>query len=247
MRPPRAPSSGRPRCSASPATPCSATAPSALASPLWVARARPRRARPRLERRPTRPPRSGGLARRRRPRSRRSPPGATRRSCSSSTCSPRSPRSVSPPSRCAIRPWRSVAPRLRDTLWAGLAIVGSTARGIVPLALRELFAGGPAARVRRDAARGRAPAVAHRRDRCSLVFGSLLRSADPIFASLVVAPRLRRRDARLARVRRRLLRLDRRRVGVRRARRRSPTTRRAPDRLPIALRRARAHRPRSAR
>ena len=33
-----------------------------------------------------------------------------------------------------------LAPRLRDTLWAGLAIVLSAVRGIVPLAIRELFA-----------------------------------------------------------------------------------------------------------
>src|SRR6478609_5310883 len=32
-----------------------------------------------------------------------------------------------------------LAPRLRDTLWAGFAIVLSAIRGILPLALRELF------------------------------------------------------------------------------------------------------------
>jgi hypothetical protein len=80
------------------------------------------------------------------------------------------------------------APRLRDTLWAGFAVVMSTARGIVPLALRELFSG-----------EGHAGARAHARTalRLSLivaglllVFGSLLRSADPIFASLVALPDL---------------------------------------------------------
>ena len=80
------------------------------------------------------------------------------------------------------------APRLRDTLWAGFAIAFSTARGIVPLALRELFAGG----------RG-AGALGHARTTLRLtlivaslllVFGSLLRSADPIFASLVSLPDL---------------------------------------------------------
>ncbi|MFL5618666.1 MAG: DUF4153 domain-containing protein [Gemmatimonadaceae bacterium] len=81
-----------------------------------------------------------------------------------------------------------VAPRLRDTLWTGFAIVLATARGIVPLALRELFAG-----ERRAGALGRARTglrltliVAA----LLLVFGSLLRSADPIFASLVSLPEL---------------------------------------------------------
>ena len=78
------------------------------------------------------------------------------------------------------------APRLRDTLWAGLAIARSTARGIVPLALRELF--------RADRHRG---ALGHARTTARLVliaatlllvFGSLLRSADPIFARLVSLP-----------------------------------------------------------
>ena len=80
------------------------------------------------------------------------------------------------------------APRLRDTLWAGLAIVLATARGIVPIALRELFTG-----PRNAGARERARTTL----RLSLivgglllVFGSLLRSADPIFASLVSLPEL---------------------------------------------------------
>jgi hypothetical protein len=80
------------------------------------------------------------------------------------------------------------APRLRDTLWAAVAIVGSTARGIVPLALRELFAS------ERSSTRTR---TLQRVVRSALivmilllVFGSLLRSADPIFASLVSLPEL---------------------------------------------------------
>jgi hypothetical protein len=80
------------------------------------------------------------------------------------------------------------APRLRDTLWAVRAIVLATARGIVPLALREQFAGD-----RRAGAVGRARVTI----RLALivasllfVFGSLLRSADPIFASLVSLPDL---------------------------------------------------------
>ena len=78
------------------------------------------------------------------------------------------------------------APRLRDTLWAGLAIVLSAARGIVPLAIRELFS-----------AERRPGALGHARTAVRLVvisatlllvFGSLLRSADPIFARLVSLP-----------------------------------------------------------
>ncbi|HEV7990773.1 MAG TPA: DUF4173 domain-containing protein [Gemmatimonadaceae bacterium] len=80
------------------------------------------------------------------------------------------------------------APRLRDTLWAGAAIVGSTMRGIVPLALRELFT------TERGSARSHALRSAFRASlivaSLLIVFGSLLRSADPIFASLVALPDL---------------------------------------------------------
>ena len=78
------------------------------------------------------------------------------------------------------------APRLRDTLWAGFVIVRSAARGIVPLAIRELFS-----------AERRPGALGHARTTLRLVviaatlllvFGSLLRSADPIFARLVSLP-----------------------------------------------------------
>ena len=80
------------------------------------------------------------------------------------------------------------APRLRDTLWAGLAIALSTARGIVPLALRELFAGERRAGVREHArVTVRLSLIVAA---LLLVFGSLLRSADPIFASLVALPDL---------------------------------------------------------
>jgi hypothetical protein len=78
------------------------------------------------------------------------------------------------------------APRLRDTLWAGLAIVLNAARGIVPLAVRELFAAN-----RRSGALGRARTafrLALIAGVLLLVFGSLLRSADPIFARLVKLP-----------------------------------------------------------
>jgi hypothetical protein len=75
------------------------------------------------------------------------------------------------------------APRLRDTLWAGFAVAMATARGIVPLALRELFTGDGQAGVRahaRTALRLSLIVIG-----LLLVFGSLLRSADPIFARLV--------------------------------------------------------------
>lgn len=124
------------------------------------------------------------------------------------------------------------APRLRDTLWAVRAIVFATARGIVPLALRELFAGDRSA-----SARGRARVTL----RLALivasllfVFGSLLRSADPIFASLVSLP-----DLDVATIVSHLFL-----VGffawiaggwAYGALVESPTSRRAPDRLPITL------------
>ena len=78
------------------------------------------------------------------------------------------------------------APRLRDTLWAGLAIVVSVIRGIVPLALRELFAA-----ERHPGWQGRyrtAARLALISRSLLLVFGSLLRSADPIFERLVALP-----------------------------------------------------------
>ena len=80
------------------------------------------------------------------------------------------------------------APRLRDTVWAGAAIVGNVVRGIVPLALRELFAAdrhsGWVGRARTAARMALIAGV------LLLVFGSLLRSADPIFARLVDLPAL---------------------------------------------------------
>jgi hypothetical protein len=80
------------------------------------------------------------------------------------------------------------AARLRDTAWAAAAVVRSTAAGIVPLALREFFA--PESRGR-WARRGR-PALRAVVIAAALlfVFGSLLRSADPIFASLVSLPEI---------------------------------------------------------
>lgn len=80
------------------------------------------------------------------------------------------------------------AERLRDTIWA-LALLGrETAFGAIPLALRDAVgsAGASAARHRVGTA-GRVTAVS---GLLLFVFGSLLRSADPIFASLVSLPEL---------------------------------------------------------
>jgi hypothetical protein len=79
-----------------------------------------------------------------------------------------------------------LAPRLRDTLWAGRNIVSSTVRGIVPLAIRELFSAerhpGWQSRYRTVVRLALISAS------LLLVFGSLLRSADPIFEQLVALP-----------------------------------------------------------
>jgi hypothetical protein len=79
-----------------------------------------------------------------------------------------------------------LAPRLRDTLWGGVAIILSAMRGIVPLAIRELFAA-----ERHPESKGRyrtAARLALISGSLLLVFGSLLRSADPIFEQLVALP-----------------------------------------------------------
>ncbi|MFL5605286.1 MAG: DUF4153 domain-containing protein, partial [Gemmatimonadaceae bacterium] len=78
------------------------------------------------------------------------------------------------------------ATRLRDTIWRGVAVARSAAAGIVPLALRELFAARSNGRWGQSAR----PAIRAALIAASLllVFGSLLRDADPIFASLVSLP-----------------------------------------------------------
>jgi hypothetical protein len=78
------------------------------------------------------------------------------------------------------------ATRLRDTLWHLVAIARTTVAGILPLALRELFAEGGRGRWAHSAR----PAIRATLIAASLlfVFGSLLRDADPIFASLVSLP-----------------------------------------------------------
>jgi hypothetical protein len=80
------------------------------------------------------------------------------------------------------------AQRMRDTLWAGARVIRSVAIGIIPLALRDV-----ALPIDRQELSGRfRPAL-----RAALiafpllfVFGSLLRSADPVFASIVALPEI---------------------------------------------------------
>jgi hypothetical protein len=80
------------------------------------------------------------------------------------------------------------AARFRDTVWAAASLALTMAAGFLPIAVRELFAtetrGLVASRFR--------PAIRALLIAGSLlfVFGSLLRDADPIFASLVTLPRL---------------------------------------------------------
>lgn len=78
------------------------------------------------------------------------------------------------------------ARRLRETVMAFARVVGSVAVGFVSLAFRELFPAGDARRVS-----GRLLPVARAiliSLALLLVFGALLRGADPIFASLVTIP-----------------------------------------------------------
>lgn len=80
------------------------------------------------------------------------------------------------------------ARRLRDTLWGAFTTGLAIAVGMIPLALRDAVATGPADDTGRRAAPVlRAIAIAAV---LLLVFGSLLRGADPIFASLVALPDL---------------------------------------------------------
>ena len=78
------------------------------------------------------------------------------------------------------------ARRIRDTAWAAFRVISTVAAGVVPLALqpaREATARGWESHRVRDAARAAAFAAA-----LLVVFGSLLRGADPIFASIVAVP-----------------------------------------------------------
>ncbi|HEY4218485.1 MAG TPA: DUF4173 domain-containing protein [Gemmatimonadaceae bacterium] len=79
-----------------------------------------------------------------------------------------------------------LAARLRDTVFAAAGVLGTIAVGAMPLAFRELLArheraslGGRVARIIRPTALAAIVLI---------VFGTLLRSADPIFASLLALP-----------------------------------------------------------
>ena len=79
-----------------------------------------------------------------------------------------------------------VGARLRDTVWAGARVLRDVFIGAIPLTLRELLAPGT-----RDAASRRGwPVIRTTLIVVALlvVFGSLLRAADPIFASLLALP-----------------------------------------------------------
>jgi len=80
------------------------------------------------------------------------------------------------------------AVRFRDTVWAAASLAFTVAAGFFPFAVRELVA----TETRRRVAPRIRPAVRSLVIAASLlvVFGSLLRDADPIFASLVTLPRL---------------------------------------------------------
>ncbi|MGE5100711.1 MAG: DUF4153 domain-containing protein [Deltaproteobacteria bacterium] len=78
------------------------------------------------------------------------------------------------------------ARRLRDTLIAGFTVVKGVLVGMLPLVFRESLAGGEAKRIGgRFVPLVRAAAIS---GALLLVFGALLRGADPIFASLVTLP-----------------------------------------------------------
>ena len=76
--------------------------------------------------------------------------------------------------------------RLRDTVWAAARVLRDVFIGALPLTLRELLASG----TRETASRRGWPAIRTTLIVLALlvVFGSLLRAADPIFASLLAIP-----------------------------------------------------------
>jgi hypothetical protein len=81
-----------------------------------------------------------------------------------------------------------LAQRMRDTIWAGARVIRSVAIGIIPLALRDV-----ALPVDRQVLSSRyRPALRAALIALPLlfVFGSLLRSADPVFASIVALPEI---------------------------------------------------------
>jgi hypothetical protein len=81
-----------------------------------------------------------------------------------------------------------LAPRLRETVCAARGVARTVLAGVLPLALQELFApasGSGLAQRTRPALRAALIAMS-----LLLLFGSLLRGADPIFASLLTLPEL---------------------------------------------------------
>jgi hypothetical protein len=80
------------------------------------------------------------------------------------------------------------AERLRDTVWAGITVIGSVAVGAIPLAFRDA----PLPVERQDLSGRFRPVLRATLIAVPLllVFGSLLRSADPIFASVLALPAL---------------------------------------------------------
>jgi hypothetical protein len=85
-----------------------------------------------------------------------------------------------------------LAPRLRDTVLAALAVARTILAGVLPIALQELFAptsGTGLGRRARPVLRAGLIATA-----LVLLFGSLLRDADPIFASLIALPEMARAE-----------------------------------------------------
>lgn len=81
-----------------------------------------------------------------------------------------------------------LAARLRETAWAGITVIRSTAAGLVPLLFRDLELSAPSPELRGRVRPGvRAAGIALP---LVIVFGALLRDADPVFASLVALPEL---------------------------------------------------------
>ncbi|MEP6730746.1 MAG: DUF4173 domain-containing protein [bacterium] len=79
-----------------------------------------------------------------------------------------------------------LAARFRDTVWAATSVVRSVVAGFLPIAVRELFANeSRTVTVSRVRPVIRAVLIA---GVLLFVFGTLLRDADPIFASLVTLP-----------------------------------------------------------
>ena len=79
------------------------------------------------------------------------------------------------------------ARRLRDTFFTGLDVVGGVLVGVLPLVLRDSLASGDGSRVVGRFQSLLRPAIIA--GLALLIFGSLLRGADPIFASVIAIPR----------------------------------------------------------